>query len=340
WLAFQQGPSSASLLGLRRCFVCRVAPLVKHCDPYLWLLCIAWLFCSGGVSQNCLYCLVGCRFVALKVEDCSWLVSSGCGATSGLRDAAVVLAVAFWWVSQNGALVVLVEVLPEPVCVASTVCCVLSVGHLFGLCFGDVFPEWLLALSVDVLPKMLCFPATLVVLRVSLGSGDVTPLWCCVARVVDLDPVCGPLFGQFAVLFTSKFLGCVGGTTFPFMVSRVCSALEALRFPLLGHLVLAYALWLYRYRCGVAALPYLGCHGIQVGRVLVVVWGAIVLRLVTRRPAPSRSSGRRLKALVGTPSFPFSSFSLPSSSLRLEASFPFFSGSVELGGAAAARAEC
>ncbi|MQM20001.1 hypothetical protein Taro_053016 [Colocasia esculenta] len=37
----------------------------------------------------------------------------------------------------NGALVVLVEVLPELVCVASPVCCVLSVGRLFGLRSGD-----------------------------------------------------------------------------------------------------------------------------------------------------------------------------------------------------------
>ncbi|MQM17152.1 hypothetical protein Taro_050120 [Colocasia esculenta] len=44
----------------------------------------------------------------------------------------------------------------------------------------------------------------------------------------------------------------------PCAVSRVCSVLEAFSFPPLGHLVLADALWLYHYRCGVAALPCLG----------------------------------------------------------------------------------
>ncbi|MQM22798.1 hypothetical protein Taro_055856, partial [Colocasia esculenta] len=65
-------------------------------------------------------------------QDCSGLVSAGCCVTSGLRYVVVVLASAFWWVSQNGALVVLVEVPPESVCVASTGCYVfLSVGHVF-----------------------------------------------------------------------------------------------------------------------------------------------------------------------------------------------------------------
>ncbi|MQM21966.1 hypothetical protein Taro_055013 [Colocasia esculenta] len=43
---------------------------------------------------------------------------------------------------------------------------------------------------------------------------------CCVqstrlllVKVVDLDPVCGPVFGQFSVLFAFKFLGCADGTT-------------------------------------------------------------------------------------------------------------------------------
>ncbi|MQM02955.1 hypothetical protein Taro_035727 [Colocasia esculenta] len=54
----------------KQMLVCCVAPLVEHCDNCLWLLlrCIAWLLCSGGVSQNCLCCLVGCRCVALAVE--------------------------------------------------------------------------------------------------------------------------------------------------------------------------------------------------------------------------------------------------------------------------------
>ncbi|MQL68904.1 hypothetical protein Taro_001171 [Colocasia esculenta] len=41
----------------------------------------------------------------------------------------------------------------------------------------------------------------------------VQPARLLLVKVVDLDPVCGPVFGQFAVLFTSKFLGCADRTT-------------------------------------------------------------------------------------------------------------------------------
>ncbi|MQL84553.1 hypothetical protein Taro_017060 [Colocasia esculenta] len=280
---------------------------------------------------------------------------------------------------------------------------------------------------------------------------------CCVqslclllVKVVDLDPVCGLVFGQFVVvvrmavppmgvlalhccflfrvrrrpvvcLLPLLSVGCSGWWCFHMAfgamsrtvatfvakasfrcvfllciscvlealvaVWRValptCGVLEALSFPPLGHLVLADALWLYCYRCGVAALPRLGspigvflvglvrsvpvelptsacvlcaivvcrvscrmsgrsewlsgCRGVPDGRVLVAMWAAVALRLVTRRPAPSRSEGQRLKALSA----------LPSPSLAFLPSLLSEEGKVslfplrrwELGGAAAARAE-
>ncbi|MQM10525.1 hypothetical protein Taro_043417 [Colocasia esculenta] len=48
----------------------------------------------------------------------------------------------------------------------------------------------------------------------------------------------------------------------------------------------------------------LGFCGTQGGCILVTVWAAVVIRFVSRRPAPSRSGGQRLKALAGFP-FPF-----------------------------------
>ncbi|MQL99094.1 hypothetical protein Taro_031810, partial [Colocasia esculenta] len=81
-----------------------------------------------------------------------------------------------------------------------------------------------------------------------------------------------------------------------------------------------------------------GCHGTQGGRVLVTVWVAVAIRFVSRRPAPSRSGGQRLKALVGAPSSFFSLFLL-SSPLRGGEASPLSSPVVEArGGAAAARA--
>ncbi|MQL72633.1 hypothetical protein Taro_004971 [Colocasia esculenta] len=87
---------SMSLLELSRCFVCRVASLVERCDTWLWLLlrCIAWLPCVLVQFPR----TVGCFPSEVRSQDCSGLVSASCCATSGLRYAAVVLAVAFWWV--------------------------------------------------------------------------------------------------------------------------------------------------------------------------------------------------------------------------------------------------
>ncbi|MQL74587.1 hypothetical protein Taro_006951 [Colocasia esculenta] len=64
-----------------------------------------------------------------------------------------------------------------------------------------------------------------------------------------------------------------------------------------------------------------GRRGAPEGHVLVAVLVAVAIRFVSRRPTPSRSGGRRLKALAGSP-FPFfGSFSFPSSSPRGKA-FP------------------
>ncbi|MQL99598.1 hypothetical protein Taro_032317 [Colocasia esculenta] len=151
---------STSLLELSRCFVCCVVPLVKRCDTCLWLLSAL------------------CRLVVNSSEVLPEFFSVGSGG------------------GENGTLVVLVEVLPEPVCVASAICCVLSVGRLFGLRSGDVFPERLLALSVEVLPKLPCvcfvFHCSLSVemscRHVTVGLGvvgqGVVPLTLCLAVVL------------------------------------------------------------------------------------------------------------------------------------------------------------
>ncbi|MQM19952.1 hypothetical protein Taro_052965 [Colocasia esculenta] len=127
---------STSLLELSRCFVCWVAPLVERCDTWL-LRCIAWLLVFWWCFPKLFCCCP----------------SEG---SSPSRTASVLVKVFCCVTSLNEALVVLVEVLPEPVCVASAVCCVLSVGRLVGLHSGDVFPERLLALWVEVLPKLPC----------------------------------------------------------------------------------------------------------------------------------------------------------------------------------------
>ncbi|MQM08582.1 hypothetical protein Taro_041438 [Colocasia esculenta] len=81
-----------------------------------------------------------------------------------------------------------------------------------------------------------------------------------------------------------------------------------------------------------------GCGGAQGGRVLVAVLVAIAIRLVSRRPAPSCSGGRRLKDLVGSP-FPFFSF-LPFPSPLRGGKLPSLAiRRFGLGGAAAVRAE-
>ncbi|MQM01217.1 hypothetical protein Taro_033968 [Colocasia esculenta] len=96
---------------------------------------------------------------------------------------------------------------------------------------------------------------------------------CCVqsahlllVKVEDLDPMCGPVFGQFAVLLASKFLGCASGTTCGSLWFSLI--LLALLFPLsweeeaccvpsssafrglLGVVVLSHGIWWHVVHCG------------------------------------------------------------------------------------------
>ncbi|MQM08806.1 hypothetical protein Taro_041666 [Colocasia esculenta] len=204
---------------------------------------------SGGgevfFPQNCVVLISGCCGIALWVEvhrwaawvlvlfprtvgccpgegcsqDCSGLVSVGCCATSGLMYAAVVLAGAFWWVFPERRLGGFGGGSPRTSCVASAVCCVPSVGRLFGLRFGDGSQNgswhfgWRSSLSYLLRWWDFVCPQGREVGFVSrtlwaLPDGSLSARLLLV-EVVDLDPVCG----QFAVLFSSKFLGCAGGTT-------------------------------------------------------------------------------------------------------------------------------
>ncbi|MQM17797.1 hypothetical protein Taro_050774 [Colocasia esculenta] len=63
------------------------------------LRCIAWLPCVLVRFPR----IVGCCLGEVRSQDCSRLIFAGCCATSGLRYAAVVLVVAFWWVFPRTA---------------------------------------------------------------------------------------------------------------------------------------------------------------------------------------------------------------------------------------------
>ncbi|MQL82650.1 hypothetical protein Taro_015127 [Colocasia esculenta] len=161
----------------KQMLVCCVAPLVERCDTWLWLL-------SAWFPQNCVVLVSGYCGVALWIEDCSRLVSASCCATSRLRYAVVGLAGAFWWV------------FPEQ-----------RLGGSGGVCLG-VVSHGVVSLTVClavVLARLsscsfLGFPAALAGLRVSPGSGGVSSAHQLLIKVVDLDPVCGPVFCQFVVV--------------------------------------------------------------------------------------------------------------------------------------------
>ncbi|MQL76600.1 hypothetical protein Taro_008991 [Colocasia esculenta] len=150
WLAFQQGPSVSCMralllllgccvvkaeraymwCGLHRCrvvvcrtvgvfarakqmLVCCVAPLVERCDTYLWVLSMLYSFPVVAALPS------GLRCIAWLLVFCEGFSLSGTASALvevfRYRLAVVLVRLALkTWVSQNSALVVLVEVLPEP----------------------------------------------------------------------------------------------------------------------------------------------------------------------------------------------------------------------------------
>ncbi|MQL93830.1 hypothetical protein Taro_026478, partial [Colocasia esculenta] len=148
---------SASLLELSRFLVCCVAPLVEHCDTCLWLLpALCWLVVNSS-----------------EVLPEFFSVGSGGEPLAIVLVRVALRTVLGLFLPVNGALVVLVEVLPEPVVLLSlaAVFSLLAVcfGYFFGLHSGDVFPERLLALWVEVLPKLPCVVPLAVCLTVVLA---------------------------------------------------------------------------------------------------------------------------------------------------------------------------
>ncbi|MQM14160.1 hypothetical protein Taro_047090, partial [Colocasia esculenta] len=121
---------SVLLLELSRCFVCRVAPLVERCDTCLWLL--------SGL----------CWLVVNSSEVLSEFFSVGSGESASLG------CPVFWCsfpeslaVVLNGALVVLVEVLPEPVVLLPLAAVFSLLAVSFGrgmLCAFFLYFSWLL----------------------------------------------------------------------------------------------------------------------------------------------------------------------------------------------------
>ncbi|MQL69427.1 hypothetical protein Taro_001720 [Colocasia esculenta] len=92
-------------------------------------------------------------------QDFYGLVSAGCCASSWLRYATVVLVVAFWWVFPEWRLGGSGGGFPRTSYVASTVCCVLSVGQLFGIGSSDGFQigSWRFGWRFPPLAALCCF---------------------------------------------------------------------------------------------------------------------------------------------------------------------------------------
>ncbi|MQL73962.1 hypothetical protein Taro_006322 [Colocasia esculenta] len=207
---------------LSRCLACCVAPLVERYNTCLWLL-SAWcwlvvgsgevlpeffLVGSGGskVPQNCVVLVSGlflarfcCYRATSESEVCCWF---GWCVLEGF--------------SQSGALVVLVEVLPGPACVASAILLtavsflMVRVVWSFGLC-----------ILVKVLPRIaLCrfwwrfFPG---VLRVCFG-----PPLCC-----PCDSKCAVWLGCVLVRFSQNGSWRFGWR-FSLKLPCVCSVVVAL----------------------------------------------------------------------------------------------------------------
>ncbi|MQM17564.1 hypothetical protein Taro_050536 [Colocasia esculenta] len=228
----------------KQMLVCCVAPLVERCDTCLWLL-------------SALCCLV-----ANSGEVLPEFFSVGSGG--GLRYVAVVLVVAFWWVfpewhlggsGGERLLALWVEVLPKRPCsawVLSVKAC--AFDRVSGRVAGQV-----------VFLFVCAFSAVLVRLHVSLWSRGL--LW----RVLPVSRVVSVI--ATTVLHLAEFW-CLWWH--PLLMLECCLVFEVLSFPPLGHLVLANAMWSYRYCYGVAALPCLAFYGSTVvgcpGRTTRMIW--------------------------------------------------------------------
>ncbi|MQL83704.1 hypothetical protein Taro_016199 [Colocasia esculenta] len=143
----------------KQMLVCHVAPLVEHYDTCLWLLsALGWLVVNSGEVLLEFFSVgsggIGCYCVALEVEE-HRLVALCSG--DGFRELLVVVL--------SGALVVLVEALLGPACITSTVLLAAvflsddpCLCRLVGLRSGEVLPERLLALLVELYCGTLCVP--------------------------------------------------------------------------------------------------------------------------------------------------------------------------------------
>ncbi|MQM17460.1 hypothetical protein Taro_050432 [Colocasia esculenta] len=297
WLAFQQGPGVSRKRVLLLLLGARAASMVAvfaHAAVG-FVLGLRVRLVEVGVFARAKQMLVCC--VALLVEHCYtylWLLSALC-----------------WIVVNSG------EFLPEFFSVGSG-------GRLFRACFCQLvcylkvevccccvgrcvlvgFPERCLGGSGGG----LAFVVSVVLLA---GEWFVFVLgYRCVAPVVvDLDPVCGPVFGQFAVLLASKFLGCAGRTTcgslclallFPLLpvdclgwwcihmafgvvLCTVATFVAKVALSVVRQALVMACVWVSPLALGseCVQLGLSGCRGIQEGCVLVVVWAAVALRFVS-----------------------------------------------------------
>ncbi|MQL97214.1 hypothetical protein Taro_029897 [Colocasia esculenta] len=132
--------------------------LVERCDTCLWLLsALRWLVANPGEVLPEFF------FVWFWWK----LVSAGCCATSGLRYAVVVLAVAFWWVfskrclggsggvlvkfSQDGSWRFWVEVLPK-----AALCCLPVHSRVLGCAGGTSCVPLVERFAMFLVPYVLC----------------------------------------------------------------------------------------------------------------------------------------------------------------------------------------
>ncbi|MQL79276.1 hypothetical protein Taro_011712, partial [Colocasia esculenta] len=159
----------------------------------------------------------------------NWLFGFWCGFPEPL---AVVL---------NGVSVVLVEVLPESVCVASTGYCVFS---RLAMCFGR-----LLEPHLGLLLLSLCGDE-LSLLPIGLSAFSLPGR--CRPRCGAFGRVSGHCAGQIVFLFVFKFLGCADGTSCVPVVGWFASLLvpDVLSQLVVWVVVLSHGIWCCVAHCG------------------------------------------------------------------------------------------